>query len=339
MFLWQASIFRSGGRPRRPQGPRLPGPTRTVLGWALALALTVPSAVPAQPIHELEPREPAPPSPGCAGGLTNDDGTYESGVFTRTMLSRFEPPATEARFETICICWSRINGTLDIDYDVVVYAADGPGGEPGTELERISASAAGVTPERKFYEHDVAALGIELPTEPFYLGVDTGWNSSLAFVCTDLSGTDHTTYRLLPEGWDLLDDRTLMIRAGLDGGDSSPPPPGPPVVDSRYPDFRIWVRITGQGQASILGTWEPDCLDETVCFSGAVPGRSEVFARIVGPKPNGKLWPTLVKFTTSQVEVWIEQASTGQLRYYLLEGASPGADELPGLFDRDGFEP
>jgi hypothetical protein len=73
--------------------------------------------------------------------------------------------------------------------------------------------------------------------------------------------------------------------------------------------------------------------------SGRLPGRHEVFARIVGPKPNGRLWPTLVKFTTSQVEVWIEQVSTGEVEYYLLEGASRGFDELPGLFDREGFEP
>lgn len=71
----------------------------------------------------------------------------------------------------------------------------------------------------------------------------------------------------------------------------------------------------------------------------AVPGRSEVFIRIVGPRPNGFLWPTLVKLGTSTVEVWIEQTSSGILRYYRLEGASPGTEALPGLFDRTGFLP
>lgn len=60
---------------------------------------------------------------------------------------------------------------------------------------------------------------------------------------------------------------------------------------------------------------------------------------MVGPKPNGRLWPTLVKFTTSTVEVWIEQLSAGMVRYYRLEGATPGSSELPGLFDRGGFPP
>ena len=99
------------------------------------------------------------------------------------------------------------------------------------------------------------------------------------------------------------------------------------------------MRITNQAGASLAGDREPTCLPETVCVSGALPGRSEVFLRIVGPKPNGYLWPTLVKLSTSTVEVWIERTTDGLLRYYELPGARPGDDELPGLFDRYGFPP
>lgn len=65
--------------------------------------------------------------------------------------------------------------------------------------------------------------------------------------------------------------------------------------------------------------------------------RSEVFIRVVGQKPNGYLWPTLIELGTSTVEVWIEQVWSSVQRYYRLGGASPGRDELPGLFDRTGF--
>jgi hypothetical protein len=99
------------------------------------------------------------------------------------------------------------------------------------------------------------------------------------------------------------------------------------------------VRIAPGGAEAIPGAREPACLQETVCVSGALPGRSELLVRIVGPRPNGWLWPTLVKFSTSRVDVWIQQLSTGELRYYELRGASPGFDELPGLFDRFGFLP
>ena len=120
--------------------------------------------------------------------------------------------------------------------------------------------------------------------------------------------------------------------------------PAPPAeiewtTDPALAGFRVKARIAQGGGETIPGTHEPACIPETVCFSGALPGRSELFVRIVGPKPNGWLWPTLVKFSTSRIEVWIQQLSTGELRYYELRGASPGFDELPGLFDRFGFLP
>ncbi len=128
------------------------------------------------------------------------------------------------------------------------------------------------------------------------------------------------------------------------GAEDEPPLPPPPPPSTEWlespevPGYRVQVRISG-GSSQILGREEPACIPETLCVSGAVTGRSEVFVRVVGPKPNGFLWPTLVKFSTSTVEVWIEQESTGTVRYYLLEGASPGVDVLPGLFDRTGFLP
>jgi|CXWL01.1.fsa_nt_gi ELWxxDGT repeat protein len=107
------------------------------------------------------------------------------------------------------------------------------------------------------------------------------------------------------------------------------------LESSAVPGFRFQVRFAG----GILGQREPDCIGETLCVSGAILGRPEVFLRIVGPRPNGFLWPTLVKFTTSEVEIWIEQEDTGQLRYYTLAAARPGVDELPARFDRLGFQP
>jgi hypothetical protein len=117
------------------------------------------------------------------------------------------------------------------------------------------------------------------------------------------------------------------------------PPPIEPIAPPAFPDFRFWVRIGGDEPAPRIGAEELACLPETVCVSGALPGRTEVLLRILGPKPNGYLWPTVVRFTTSTVEVWIEQVSTGVGRYYRLEGASPGSEELTGFFDRTGFPP
>lgn len=121
---------------------------------------------------------------------------------------------------------------------------------------------------------------------------------------------------------------------------STPPlPSGPFLTTEELPGYRFKVRITAGSGGPINGTRVSDCPDETLCVAGAVRDRAEVFVRIVGPKPNGLLWPNIIKFTTSQVEVWVEQIDTGEVKYYLLPGASPTSTDLPGLFDRNGFEP
>jgi hypothetical protein len=117
------------------------------------------------------------------------------------------------------------------------------------------------------------------------------------------------------------------------------PPEGDWLTDSDFPDFRFKARITPAGGSPQPVRKESQCIPETLCISGALPGRSELFVRIVGPRLNGRLWPTLVRFSTSRIEVWIEQRSTETVRYYRLDAATPGSDELPGRFDRQGFVP
>jgi hypothetical protein len=126
---------------------------------------------------------------------------------------------------------------------------------------------------------------------------------------------------------------------GLTVASGAPPHPDtPPLVSDQLPGFRTWVVISAGGE-SVPGRMESECLAETLCVSGRLEGRSEVFVRVPGPKPNDRLWPTIVKLTTSVVEVWIEQVSTGVVEYSRLEGARPGVDALPGLFDGEGFPP
>lgn len=109
-------------------------------------------------------------------------------------------------------------------------------------------------------------------------------------------------------------------------------------TDPSYPDFRFRVEITAGG-TPIETRREEDCQQDTVCVSGALPGRSELFIRILGPRPNGYFWPTLVRFTPSAVRVEIEQLSTGERKLYSLSAVPPGEDELSGTQDRTGFLP
>ena len=140
-------------------------------------------------------------------------------------------------------------------------------------------------------------------------------------------------------------DYTLSLQCS---GQPPPPPPPPPppgpacptgfFSDPNYPDFCFRVNIHNNAGV-VPGVREPDCIDETVCVSGALPGRSEVFVRIIGPRPNGFLWPTIVRFTPSRVVAEIRQLSSGEQQTYDLPIVPPGVDDLSGLQDRTGFLP
>lgn len=108
-------------------------------------------------------------------------------------------------------------------------------------------------------------------------------------------------------------------------------------TDPSYPDFCFRARIQSGGE-TLAGHREPSCLADTVCVSGAVPGRAELFLRILGPRPNGYLWPTLIRFTPSRVVVDIHQKSTGRDRRYTLPAVLSG-QPLSGEQDREGFRP
>lgn len=125
---------------------------------------------------------------------------------------------------------------------------------------------------------------------------------------------------------------TVTTPGGGTGGDGF-------ITSPAFPDFRFRVRITPAGGSTITGARESTCIPETLCVSGALPGRSEVFLRVIGPRPNGFLWPTIVRFTPSQVQVEIQQISTGVLKTYVLPAVPADSDDLSGLQDRTGFVP
>lgn len=133
-----------------------------------------------------------------------------------------------------------------------------------------------------------------------------------------------------------------LANAG-DGGTIEPPPPSDCpdgfFEDPAYPDFCFQTVITAPGGGVQDSRREDTCIEETVCVSGAIPGRSELFIRVIGPRPNGFLWPTLVRFTPSEVEVNIFQKSSETLQSYTLDAVPPGDEALSGLQDREGFLP
>jgi hypothetical protein len=117
------------------------------------------------------------------------------------------------------------------------------------------------------------------------------------------------------------------------------PPPELALTSPDMPGFRVWARFHSASGATRWGTAVEPCLVEALCVAGALPNRGELVVRVVGPRPNGFLWPILAPLTVSRVEVWIQQLDGGAVRYYVLPGSEPPSELLPGQFDRDGFLP
>jgi hypothetical protein len=112
---------------------------------------------------------------------------------------------------------------------------------------------------------------------------------------------------------------------------------GPALTTAAFPGFRFRVTIEG-GDDAIPGKKETACLPETLCVSGALPGRTELQLRLLGPRPNGYLWLQAVRFTPSRVVISAEQIATGVVREYVLPAVGP-ADRPCNREDRMAFLP
>lgn len=165
-------------------------------------------------------------------------------------------------------------------------------------------------------------------------GEDPGDTARIVFTLTRTS----SSWRLIAKADDPGVTGSYDLTLQCSGTTPPTPPPAGFFLDPAYSDFAFRVRIGPQG-AALAGAREPDCQPDTVCVSGALPGRSEVFLRILGPRPNGFLWPTIVRFTPSRVVVDIRQLSSEQTKTYTLLAVPPGTDDLSGKQDRTGFLP
>lgn len=176
-----------------------------------------------------------------------------------------------------------------------------------------------------FLEVDFLSNFVALPNQPSMLSSDRLPLFLLPII-------DASIFLGTEDGFTQVDFADALVRPS--------DPPNPPAVlgltTPSLPDFRFWVRIDDQRIGSPADT---PCPNETVCVSGAIGVRAEVFVRIVGPRGNGYLWPNIIKFNTTKTEVWIEQVSTGVTKYYLLPALDRNTDLLPGLVDKVGFRP
>jgi hypothetical protein len=110
------------------------------------------------------------------------------------------------------------------------------------------------------------------------------------------------------------------------------------LTSSEFPDFRFRVQFTPE-TGPFYGAKESDCLPDTLCVSSELPGRTAVLLRIIGPRPNGYLWFQATRFPAQQVDIEVQQLSTGIVKTYRLDRLDRDDTQIPGRLDRTAFLP
>ncbi|HLE83957.1 MAG TPA: hypothetical protein VJG13_06435 [Thermoanaerobaculia bacterium] len=180
---------------------------------------------------------PAPGGARAEGGLAEkaafivqyDDGEADTAYAAGSTVETFELAmlfegigGTDVTLGGVDACMQRFGADPMIRYQVVLWAPDGPGGTPGTELATFAAVATGVTATPVF---DGTSLGYPLTTPDVFIGVR--YNPVVDpdyFFCADQDGAEvHPGFFRFNEGgaWNsipgVLDPayNALMIRASL----------------------------------------------------------------------------------------------------------------------------
>ncbi len=142
----------------------------------------------------------------AAAIIQYDDGEVDrylagsASVSTFELAMRFDAiGGTDITLGGIDVCLRQSGSDAKIRYEVVVWAADGPGGSPGAELAHYAAVADGVTATPSFHS---TSFNYPLTTPTVYLGVRYNPVVDPDFwFCVDEDGTTvHPGYFRLDEG-------------------------------------------------------------------------------------------------------------------------------------------
>jgi hypothetical protein len=129
--------------------------------------------------------QPAPQAlaPDCSDGIHYDDGGFEDAVSAPVpgglQVMSFTLPANAIGILQVCAALTRVADapSTDLNFNVVFYAADGPGGTPGTLLASVPATAAAIpvtstdTINARFYPVSIGAA-LTLPeARQIYVGL------------------------------------------------------------------------------------------------------------------------------------------------------------------------
>lgn len=152
----------------------------------------------AQPAHiPLQEQNERAISPQCSAGVVYDDGVFADGYTfgngdpnDAIMVMKFDLPPGTTRLDQACLCFSRSpTAPASMNFDVVVYDDNGPGGQPGTLIGAVPVAGATFPPENVpvFFSVNLTGTTLTLPNTSVYIGAR--WPGGEIIMCGDRSAT------------------------------------------------------------------------------------------------------------------------------------------------------
>ena len=281
-------------------------------------------------VSPIERIAKAVPTNQCQGGVVYDDGTVENGISFDTqildMVQRFDGVGGQ-QVDQICVCWTRLPGQEDFDFDFVFYQADGTGGQPGTFIDFFSATAEGVPefPDVGVFSFDFTSLNFNLPPGNVYVGVSwLAQDFDNIFLCTDEGGggvqpifasgdlgSSWTDVREVDADLD-----ALVIRGDFSPTGTEPCVEGPNTLCLTEDRFRVevdWATVGGDSGQGMAVELTPD----TGYFWFFNEENVEMVIKVLDACSFAdRFWVFAGGLTNVEVQITVTDTQTGTVRTY-----------------------
>jgi hypothetical protein len=222
-----------------PPAPGSRGPSEAKIPATLSESLRQSEPAKHAPLPSAPPIQDAPGAVNCdtePGIVIHDDGTIENGysgnpaagISQVRFVDKFTPTAYPASFSAVCLALvTPSGGHPSWPVNIVVYADDGPGGSPGSELGSMAVTSQNTVfpnPTPGWNSYDISWMNLVVNSGSVYIGVRWMTTSPNVFIAADES-TDRPIgfaggywWNNVANAWApiesaLGDYRSLMVRA------------------------------------------------------------------------------------------------------------------------------
>lgn len=213
------------------------------------------------------------------------------------IVDKFTPSTYPATYRTVCVSLVTNAGLTTAPVKVVVFADDGPGGAPGTELGRVSATANNIGSglAQSFQAFDISSMALDIQSGSVYIGLewDAAAISGLYIAADQTSATDAGGYAYTDtNGWapivDLHEEYKAMFIRAVEAA------AGPPGVGCENPSNVPWLSVSPASGTIMDG--ETDTVTITGNATGMAPGSYEALLCIESNDPTQNRIDLTVKF-------------------------------------------